>query len=210
MAYYIMQEMPDLRGDGKRVLYPKLIIEDQVNLDRIARDISDNSTFSLGEVQGVLYALIKNIERYAGWGYSVKIDGLGVFTPSLQYKRDVEREEVGGTKRNAASIEVGGVNFRVDRSLVGNINQHCDLRRSRQRTYTKHRAGQEERLAMALDYMRTHGYMRLQDYTVMTGLSRSTACRELRRFHAERRIGGQGFGAHSVYVLPQPQTESEG
>ena len=57
-------------------------------------------------------------------GRSVKIDGIGTFTASLvPLYKDKEREgaEEGSEHRNAQSIYVGNVNFRVDKIMLRRI-----------------------------------------------------------------------------------------
>ena len=70
--------------------------------------------------EGVLLQTAIEMAHLMAEGRSVKIDGIGTFTPSLTLGRDKEREdpEEGGTHRNAQSIFIGGVNFRVDLSLI--------------------------------------------------------------------------------------------
>ena len=67
----------------------------------------------------------------------------------------------------------------------------------------------EERLALALDFLARHPYMRVVDYAVMTGLSRTVAGRELRRLYQTpgSGIGISGMGTHRVYVRVKPIEE---
>ena len=67
-----------------------------------------------------------------GQGYSVKIDNLGVFTPALGLRQDREREtgEEGDTKRNAVSICLKDIHFKVDKELLYRTARHCHLKRS--------------------------------------------------------------------------------
>ena len=60
----------------------------------------------------------------------------------------------------------------------------------------------EERLAMALQYIREHGFMRLADYANLTGLSRTGASRELSAFcrDASCPIRSEGVRTHKVFV----------
>lgn len=53
-------------------------------------------------------------------GYSVKIENLGVFTPALGLMKGREREsgEEDDTKRNAVSICLKDIHFKVDKELL--------------------------------------------------------------------------------------------
>lgn len=58
-AHYTMREMPDMNGEGKTRLYPKLIISSCCEESELCERIADNSTFSPGEIQGILISLCK-------------------------------------------------------------------------------------------------------------------------------------------------------
>ncbi len=75
-------------------------------------------------------------------GKSVKLDGIGTFSPSLALCKDKEREKTGEgeTHRNARSIVVGSVNFRVDRKMVRRINGRCLLKELRGSRNALHRS----------------------------------------------------------------------
>ena len=127
MARYIMEEMPDIQKTGKRITYPKFARIDNASIKELARRVGDVSGFSAGDIEGVLLQTAIEMAHLMAEGRSVKIDGIGTFTPSLTLGRDKEREdaEEGGKHRNAQSIFIGGVNFRVDREMVRNISDRC-------------------------------------------------------------------------------------
>lgn len=136
---------------------------------------------------------------------SVKIDGIGTFTPSLTLGRDKEREdpEEGGSHRNAQSIFIGGVNFRVDREMVRNISERCQLERApwkKQRSSNKFTS--EQRLALALKYLDEHPFLTVWEYRKLTGLLQTAATNELRQWGHQPDSGIEitGRGAHRVYI----------
>lgn len=114
MAKYVMQEAVDLNKEGKTLTYPKLIIGQCVDSNALAKQIASHTTFSRGEIVAVIDYLWSYMAENLGEGNSVKIDGLGVFTPSLAYRKGVERETEDGEggRRNATSFCVGSINFR--------------------------------------------------------------------------------------------------
>lgn len=206
MAKYIMQEAVDLNNEGKTLTYPKLIIDQCIDSEELAKQVSNHTTFSKGEVMAIIDHLWSYMAENMGEGRSVKINGLGVFTPTLAYRKGVEREAADGEggHRNAQSLRVGGINFRPDKQMVNEVNSHMDLRkvagkfRRRVSEYTE-----EERLERAKTYMREHGVMRLSDYTTLVDLSRTSAYRELNKWSHDatigiKRAGGKG---HAVYLL---------
>lgn len=212
MAKYTMQEMNDLNNEGKTLLYPRLINSGSRGTDELASYIAECTSFSTADVKGVLDQLARGIALALARGESVKLDGIGLFTATLGLRKGKAREEPDGrgSRRNASSIKINNVVFRADKKLVGVANEHCRLERvsgkfpRRVSRYTP-----EERLALALDFLASHPYMRIADYAALTGLSRTVAGRELRRLYQTpgSGIGASGRGSHRVYVRAQPVGE---
>lgn len=212
MAKYTMQEMNDLNNEGKTLLYPRLINSGCRGTDELASYIAECTSFSKADVKGVLEQLARGIALALARGESVKLDGIGLFTATLGLREGKAREEPdgSGSRRNASSIEINNVVFRADKKLVRMTNEHCRLERVSgkfPRRVSRYTPG--ERLALALDYLSSHPYLRVADYAAMTGLSRTVAGRELRRLYQTpgSGIGASGRGSHRVYVRAQPVGE---
>ena len=86
VAKYIMQEVKDLNNEGDTLLYPRMVIRDSCGTDELAEYISAHTSFSPAEVKGVIELLGHGIARTMAQGRSVRIDGIGLFTPSLAIK----------------------------------------------------------------------------------------------------------------------------
>lgn len=204
-AEYTMQEMNNLHQDGETLLYPRMIIRDCCGTEELASTISEESSFTPGEVMGMMRQLCRKMAAAMAEGRSVKLDGLGTFSPSLALRKGRERETTDGSgkRRNAGSIEVGSVNFRADRMMVQEINHRCHLERS-PRKFVRHvsKFTPEERLAKAQQFLEEHPMMTVSDYTRMTGLSRTMAGQELRKWYTTPGSGIDiaGSGSHRVYI----------
>lgn len=205
MAEYQMQELTLPNEEGKKVLYPRMKLWGQVDLDYLASHINYASTFTPGDIIGIVKALTQAIASEMAQGHSVKVDGLGVFTPSLGLRKGAEREsgEPGGKKRNAVSICLDNINFRADKELIQETGMRCTLDRSKwkfQRSSTRYTA--EQRLKLAQDYLQRHPLMKVKDYCDLTGLLRDAAARELKRWSedVETGIDYTGRGSHKVYI----------
>ena len=205
MARYIMEEMPDIQKTGKRITYPKFARIDNASIKELAQRVGDVSGFSAGDIEGVLLQTAIEMAHLMAEGRSVKIDGIGTFTPSLALCRDKEREEAeeGAKHRNAQSICVGGVNFRVDRTMIRNINERCRLERAPwkpQRSSKKFTP--EQRLTLALKFLDEHAFLTVRNYQRLTGLLQTAATKELKQWAdlPESGIDITGRGSHRVYV----------
>ena len=205
MAEYEMQESNLPNEEGKRVLFPRMKLWGQTDLDKIVDKISYASSFTPGDIKGLIRALADEMACQMADGHSVKIDGIGIFTPSLALRDGYEREsgEPGDPKRNAMSIWLNNINFRADKELIENTGQRCTLNRSKWKfRHSSQMFSPQERLKMAQDFLQTNAFMNVADYCRLTGLLRDKAARELKQW-AETPgtgIGSKGSGSHKIYV----------
>ncbi|MEL5895629.1 HU family DNA-binding protein [Bacteroides sp. GD17] len=205
MPNYVMKKMPDLKGTGETITYPQMVMTGQTSTRELAEYIAMKCAFSKGVTEGVICELGEALAHEMGLGRSVKIEGLGVFTPTLALFPDKEREkpEENATKRNAKSIYVGGVNFRVDKALLKETNEWCHLQRAPWKpACSSNKYTAEQRLSLAQQYLNEHPYLTVRGYQQLTGLVRATATVELRKWaHTPGTgIGTSGYGSHKVYI----------
>ena len=205
MAEYQMQTSNLPNEDGEKILFPRIKIWGQVDLDYLAQHINYASTFTPGDIVGLVKSLTQAIAREMGQGHSVKVDGLGVFTPSLGLREGFEREsaEQGGQKRNVRSICVDNINFRADKDFIYETGRSCILDRSKWKfRHSSSRYTAEQRLKLAQDYLESHPLLKVGDYCELTGLLRNAAAQELKQWSEmpENGIGHTGRGSHKIYI----------
>lgn len=205
MAKYVMQEMKNLHKEGETILYPRMVIDGCCETDELVEMITQGSTLRKGEVMAALQLISDGMASMMAHGRSVKLEGIGVFTPSLSLKEGKEREETDGeaTRRNAQSIEIGNINFRAEKTLVRDTNSQCNLQRQKgdwRCNRSKH--SPEERLALALKHLESSPTLTIGEYAGITGLSQTAAGIELKKWAAspESGIYFKGRGSHKVYV----------
>ena len=206
MAQYIKKEMPDLNGTGEKKAYYKLKTWRKLDFNEFVKRCSSlHRTYGRSVIEGVVIAVCEHLAYEISNGYSVKIDGLGTFTAKLGVCEDKEMDdfEEGTTKRNARSIEVTGVKFRADKNLIWEIDQKCDLQRGGEERLRKPKYSPEERIERARRFIQKNGFMHVDDYARFTGLSYSSASRELRRIASDPLSGiiSQGRKSGKLYLL---------
>ena len=188
-ATYTMQEMKDLHNENETILYPRMIIKGQCSTEELIEDIAHHTTYNTGELRGMIMALKDAMAREMSRGYSVK-------------GKEAE-QPAGETRRNARSIKIRNINFRADKELIRKTEGHCTLERESGTSKLKtSRHSSEKRLTMAQDFLTTHPYMTVADYMALTGLSHTTAARELQKWGKTPETGilPKGQRTHRVYV----------
>lgn len=206
MAKYIKKEIADLNGKGTTQAYYRLKTWRKLDSEEFAeRCHSLHPSFSKGLISGVLDAVVDQLAYEISNGFSVKINGLGTFSAKLGVRKDKEMDsfEEGSKKLNAKSIEVTGISLRVDKKLIKEIGLNCDLERGEEERLRTSKLSQEERIEKARQYLQQNGFMRVNQYAILTGLSYSTASRELRRLASDPTSGitSQGRRSSKLYIL---------
>lgn len=205
MAKYVMQEMRNLHKEGETLLYPRMVIDGCCETEELVEMITKGSTLRKGEVIASLQLIADGMATLMAHGRSVRIEGIGLFTPSLSLKDGKEREGINDetSRRNAQSIEIGNINFRAERSLIHDTNSQCNLQRQKgDWRCNRSKYSPEERLALALKYLESNPTLTIGEYKELTGLSHTAAGQELKKWAStpESGIYFKGRGSHKVYV----------
>ena len=210
MANYVVKEMPAGMGNGKKGrLYPKMQVYTEFDYDKVVELIHINSpAFSQATIRGVLDTLGVVMKSYLPLGHTMKIDNLGVFSLSLEFadnqedSEDPQEAQEPSSKKKYHHVRVKGVNFKVDKKLVEDINKENTFERTTGNPTAPSPYSHEERLQRALTHIDQHGFITLQEYANLNRLSRSAASRELIKLVADPNSGikTKGAGSHKVWV----------
>jgi len=210
MANYVIKEMPTGMGNGKKGrLFPKMQVYTEFDYDKVVELIHTNSpAFSQATVRGVLDTLAVVMKSYLPMGHTMKIDNLGVFSLSLEFAdNEVDSDNQQAPQKHASKkkyhhVRVKGVNFKVDKKLVDDINQENSFERTTPNPTSPSPYSLEERLQRALSHIDKHGFITLQEYANLNSLHYSTASRELAKLVLDPHSGikAKGAGSHKVWV----------
>ena len=208
MANYVIKEMPAGMGNGKKGrIFPKMQIYTEFDYDKVVELVHTNSpAFSKATIRGVLDTLAVVMKSYLPMGHTMKIDNLGVFSLSLEFADDnpdnQQQVQEAEPKTKYRHVKAKGINFKVDRKLVDEINKENTFRHSPSTPTTHSPYSLEERLQRALQHIDKHGFITLQEYANLNRLGYSTASRELAKLVANPQSGikAKGAASHKVWV----------
>ena len=207
MANYILKEMPDMRNTGKRTVYTKMETYSQKTLDDLVKYIRQSGTpYDPGTIKGVVSVLADAAVTWLSNGHTVKIDGLGTFSLSLNFddKKGNELKD-NRDKMGYRHVKVKSLNFRPDEEIMRKLRDETELSRVEGDVVqvTKERYTKEERLVRAINHIEQHGFITLTEYANMNGLSRTVASRELKAFTNDPfcLIKAKGVAPHKTWVI---------
>ena len=225
LKYYKLEQRDSFDMKKTRMVY-KLQTERTYSGEAFVKMVAHRRGFSENVIAGVLADVADELEYLLGNGCSVTLPGIGSFSLGVRLKEKrqeqledesdaaAEAAEEGRrvpkvTEPNARNIDLHHINFRRDKQFFKNVQ-------SRFRRQTLERVGgregsritiddtsQKTRIAAAKKFLKTHPFMHISDYAAITGLSQSSAQRELKELVRYQYSGltYTGLGSHRVYLL---------
>jgi predicted histone-like DNA-binding protein len=120
MIQYTIEKKTVLTGANPSEVkfYPKIVRGATLNTKKVAALLQERTTLDIGEVYGFLLALSKGIRYYVTDSYTVEIDGLGIFTPTISAKSVESADEL-----KASTITKKGVNYRPTSDMKSEYEQ---------------------------------------------------------------------------------------
>jgi predicted histone-like DNA-binding protein len=89
----ILKTQPGVPGGGEKKYYASIVIQNEVTVDDLVKDIEKFSALSEPDIYGVVIALENVITTRLAQSEKVKLDKLGTFTPTLHSEgRETEKE----------------------------------------------------------------------------------------------------------------------
>ena len=208
MPKYKLQEMTDLRSEGKQRVYPKMVANRTLSRKEFVDCVQRyNRGMSESMIESVLIGVEDTLVHMLSEGYNVSLGDLGTYSLSLEFKdqkpTQMQSEE---DKMLYRKVGVKDINYKSSAKLVKELQSATDrylerdmggVSRVRKEVFTK-----EERIVRALKVIDEHGYITLGDYAYLNNLSRTAASRDLKSITSDENspIDHQGQHSHKVWV----------
>ena len=208
MAKYKLQEMSDMRDEGKRRVYPKMVPYRTLSRKEFVEQMqSYHRDLSQGTIEAVLTDVEDVLVRMLSMGYNVNLEGLGTFSLSLGFEDDKPTEmQTDDDMMKYRKVGVKNVNFNSSPEFVKAVKMEtdCDLERvmSGVKVIRKQLYSKEERIARALSVLEKNAVITLGDYAYINDMSRTAASLELKEITEDPTspIRSIGRGSHKVWV----------
>lgn len=206
MADYILQELPMQQEDGKKKVYPRMQVYSRFDYEKVLeRMTAYPGSPGKGALMSAFTSLSQMLLTTLPEGHTIKIDGLGTFSLSLEFDDEKTNEKANDEDpMSYRNVRIKDINFRADPNLLKALNKETSFVRTETgvRSLAEPRKNREERIKQTLEYIEKHGFLSITDYVRLTGLSRSSASKELRSFEVspDIPIKGSGQPPHKVWV----------
>lgn len=211
LKYYKLEQRDNINIKQKRTVY-KLRPNGRLSGQDFINMVAHQHGFTPTVIEGVLKDVARELALMLGEGRNVTVPGIGAFSLGIRLeekRREKLEDEPDTGEPNARHIKLHHVNFRIDKHLFKAVDEEFRHRKLK-RIYGKQGVRitiddmkQSERLDAAKAFLAENHFMHVGDYAAITGLSYSSAQRELRELDKYEFSGikAKGSGSHRVYVL---------
>lgn len=214
MANYYLKKLPKGMKEGEKIIYPQMQTYTLHDFETVLKHMHTYAgNISEGTMRAVLEALVETMKTWMPMGHNVKIDGLGVFSLTLGFDTSTPSEKaIANQKRQSDEKEdpktkyrhicIKGINFKPDAELLADMNREATFDKVGADVVEPRRGllSRDERVSKAKAIIDANGFMTLSDYVQATGLSRTSASLDLKKFVADPTSGIMSRGSHSHKV----------
>ena len=214
LKYYKLEQRDSLNGDKTRSVY-RIKRGRTIPAEEFIKKVAHRRSFPAATITGVLVDVAAELIELLGQGESVEVPGIGVFSIGVRMKTDKKQTEGEATETDdktpdARRLRLDHINFRKNNEFfesVCNHFSHQNFRRAHGDVGVRIKVSKypqvRNRMIVAREFLATHPFMTIRDYATLTGLSYSTAQRELKEAWQEPKNGITilGSGSHRVYIL---------
>lgn len=198
-AEYDFQRRPNPKGDGElQPLYPRIVNKGTIDTERLIHDISLMSSFSPGDIKGLLAAFEERISYYLSEGHHVQLGDMGYFSAGLKARPVMDPKEI-----HSQTIFFGKVHFRVS----PDFRKRCAgfLERAKYGFRKSSELSGAERYRRLLVFLEANPFITRHDYSGITGLLKNKALKDLNMLVDKGYLTTIGRGSHKVYVKAERQ-----
>lgn len=194
--YTFYKNPPDRETGETGSLYAKVVSGGKITTDQLAAEIAGISTFSSGDVKGVVKALSEMLHYHLSEGETVDIDGIGNFSVTLKTPKGITDPK----QIRAESIRFNNVVYRTSPELKHKLKVIPLVRAVLPK---RKDLAEEERLANILSKLKQERIVSSTDCMLFNHCSRYQALKDLKKLNEQGKITWLGRGKQKYYVLTE-------
>ena len=176
-------------------MYPRIVNKGTITTKRLISDISQATSFTPGDIEGLLAALEDRISYYLSEGHHVQLGDMGHFSAGLAARPVMDKKEI-----HAQTVFFGKVHFRVSPGF----RKQCAgfVERVRAGYGFRHSVdiSSAERYRRLCVFLEANPFITRKDYSGITGLLKNKALNDLNLLVEKGILTTLGQGSHKVYV----------
>ena len=184
----------DRESGEEPVEYARIADGETMMSDRLVEEIADASSFTIGDLRGMLSAFSEGLFRHLMRGESVNLRGVGIFSVGLEMKKGDPEKEL----KNAV-IQFSRVKFRACTLMKRKLSTMHLVHKSKGAPTPELTVS--ARLELVMAFLGKYPFMTRADYMRITKQEKSAAVSDLNQWIVEGVIYRYGVGNKVVYCI---------
>lgn len=180
--YKLVRNPNPKRTNELQPLHPRLVSSGTIDTKEFIKRAKNRSSFSSGDIKGVLQLFQDMIAEHLMYGYNVELEGIGTFSVSLQCRPVMDKKEI-----RSESVQFRDVKFRSSKELRERLCTMPVFRSENVESDKKYFSPEEcERRLMA--YLDNHPSITRTEYMSLCRCKKTKAATDLKRFTEEGKL----------------------
>ena len=192
--YRLVENPPASRKEGVNELHARIVASRTANINDLAEEISTMSSFSLGDIKGLLASFSQVLTSRLKNGENVNLEDLGFYSVSLECPKGTTSEK----KIRSSSVRFKNVNFRCSAKMKKSLRS---MKLEREPTVKKESFSVEQRVQRILSYLRSNRTVTSSKCSSINQCSHYTTMSDLHALMDADKVERLGSGKNVLYML---------
>lgn len=192
--YKLVKSPPASQKEGESSMHARIVPQATVKINQLCEEISTMSSFSPGDIKGMLESFSLLLGRHLDGGSNVELDGIGYFSVSLSCPPNVTSE----SQIRAKSIKFKNVNFRCSTMLKRRLKT---MKLEKATPVKKELFTPEQRQNRILSYFRENRTLTTSYCMAINQTNRHVALADLKLLIEAGKVERLGKGRSVLYIL---------
>lgn len=197
--YYDLYETPSPKGETPRPLHARVRSKGTISGKDFMAHVCREEHMPHAMIVGIVQAITATLGDWLADGYTVEVEGLGFFTPSLACDRAVHSKK----ELRAESVRLSSVNFRPTVEFKRYVAREMQLERADKRFFPpkpKAVGDMEVRKQRVLAFLDANVCISRVEYARLVHVTSRRAISDLTEFVGSGVLRRRGAGRSVVYV----------
>ena len=194
--YRLVENPPASRKEGVTELHARIVASRTATMDDLAEEIGTISSFSTGDIKGLLTSFSEVIIRRLKNGENVNLEDLGYYSVSLECPKGVTSDK----QIRSASVRFKNVNFRCSAKMKDSLKS---MSLERETSKKKQRFSAEQRMKHIQDYLQSNRTVTASQCCAFNQCSHFSTMSDLRALINAEKVEKLGYGKNVLYMLSQ-------
>lgn len=188
----------------KQPLYPRFISRGTIDAQTVYEAITSCSSFTIGDVEGMMAQLTQTIRNYLAEGYAVELGKMAIVKPKVIGRQVMDKKEI-----RSPSIEIDNINFASTSWFCDELKKKASLTRAK-KGFRSSRLVEEETLIRIVDkYFGENVFITRTKFSELSGLLKNKALDFLKSLVNQGVLDIEGRGSHLVFIRARQQNTSD-